>query len=67
MERSSQYTSFISRKQPANAGSEHKQFTENAPLELRQRHMHIQNAFLFSTLKVKSKMANIVGDVTGLQ
>ena len=30
VERSTQYTSFSSRKQPANAGSERKQFTENA-------------------------------------
>ena len=30
MERSTQYTSVSSRKQPANADSERKQFTENA-------------------------------------
>ena len=31
---STQYTSFSSRKQPANAGSERKQFTENASVAL---------------------------------
>ena len=36
MERSSQYTSFSSRKQSANAGSERKQFTENAPVALQE-------------------------------
>ena len=30
VERSNQYTSFSSRKQPAHAGNERKQFTENA-------------------------------------
>ena len=34
MERSTQYTSFSSRKQPANAGSERKQSTENASVAL---------------------------------
>ena len=36
MERSSQYTSFSSEKQPANARSERKQFTENASVALQQ-------------------------------
>ena len=36
MERSTQYTSFSSRKQPANAGTERKQFTENASVALQQ-------------------------------
>ena len=35
-ERSIQYTSFNSRKQPANAGTERKQFTENASVALQQ-------------------------------
>ena len=35
-ERSSQYTSFSSKKQPANARSERKQFTENASVALQQ-------------------------------
>ena len=34
VERSTQYTSFSSRKQPANAGTERKQFTENASVAL---------------------------------
>ena len=36
MERSTQYTSFSPRIQPANAGSERKQFTENASVALQQ-------------------------------
>ena len=36
VERSAQYTSFRSRKQPANAGTERKQFTENASVALQQ-------------------------------
>ena len=36
VERSAQYTSFSSRKQPANAGTERKQFTENASVALQQ-------------------------------
>ena len=36
VERGTQYTSFSSRKRPANAGSERKQFTENASLALQQ-------------------------------
>lgn len=36
VERSTQYTSFSSRKQPANAGTERKQFTENASVALQQ-------------------------------
>ena len=36
VERSAQYTSFSSRKQPANAGTERKQFTENASVPLQQ-------------------------------
>ena len=36
VERSTQYTSFSSREQPANAGSERKQFTENASVALQQ-------------------------------
>ena len=36
VERSSQYLSFSSRKQPANAGNERKQFTENASVALQQ-------------------------------
>ena len=36
VERSIQYTSFSSRKQPENAGTERKQFTENASVELQQ-------------------------------
>ena len=36
VERSTQYTSFSSRKQPANAGIEGKQFTENASVALQQ-------------------------------
>ena len=35
-ERSTKYTSFSSRKQPANAGNERKQFTENASEALQQ-------------------------------
>ena len=35
-ERSTKYTSFSSRKQPANAGNERKQFTENASVALQQ-------------------------------
>ena len=43
VERSTQYTSFSSRKQPANAGTERKQFTENASVALQQpilKHAH---------------------------
>ena len=36
VERSTQYTSLSSRKQPANAGTERKQFTENASVALQQ-------------------------------
>ena len=36
VESSTQYTSFSSRKQPANAGTERKQFTENASVALQQ-------------------------------
>ena len=36
VERNTQYTSFSSRKQPTNAGSERKQFTENASVPLQQ-------------------------------
>ena len=36
VERSTQYTSFSSTKQPANAGMERKQFTENASVALQQ-------------------------------
>ena len=36
VERSTQYTSFSSRKQPANTGTERKQFTENASVALQQ-------------------------------
>ena len=36
VERSTHYTSFSSRKQPANAGTERKQFTENASVALQQ-------------------------------
>ena len=36
VERSTQYTSFSSRKQPANAGSERKQFTENDSKAIQQ-------------------------------
>ena len=36
VERSTQHTSFSSRKQPANAGTERKQFTENASVALQQ-------------------------------
>ena len=36
VERNTQYTSFSSRKQPANAGTERKQFTENASVALQQ-------------------------------
>ena len=36
VERSAQYTSFSSRKQPANASTERKQFTENASVALQQ-------------------------------
>ena len=36
VERSIQYTSFSSRKQPENAGTERKQFTENASVALQQ-------------------------------
>ena len=36
VERSTQYTSFSSRKQPENAGTERKQFTENASVALQQ-------------------------------
>ena len=36
VERNTQYTSFSSRKQPANTGSERKQFTENASVTLQQ-------------------------------
>ena len=36
VERSTQYTSFSSRKQPANAGTERKQFTENASVAPQQ-------------------------------
>ena len=36
VERSTQYTSFSSRKQPANAGTERKQFKENASVALQQ-------------------------------
>ena len=43
VERSTQYTSFSSRKKPANAGTERKQFTENASVALQQpilKHAH---------------------------
>ena len=36
VESSTQYTSFSSRKKPANAGTERKQFTENASVALQQ-------------------------------
>ena len=36
VEHNTQYTSFSSRKQPANTGSERKQFTENASVALQQ-------------------------------
>ena len=36
VERSTQYTSLSSRKQPENAGTERKQFTENASVALQQ-------------------------------
>ena len=36
VERNTKYTSFSSRKQPANTGSEGKQFTENASVALQQ-------------------------------
>ena len=36
VERSTQYTSFSSRKQPANAGTERKQFTANASVAPQQ-------------------------------
>ena len=36
VERNTQYTSFSSRKQPANAGSERKQFAENASVAHQQ-------------------------------
>ena len=36
VERSIQYTSFSSRKQPENAGTERKQFTESASVALQQ-------------------------------
>ena len=36
VESSTQYTSFSSRKQPANSGSEHKQFAEKASVALQQ-------------------------------
>ena len=36
VERSTQYTSLSSRKQPANAGTERKQFTESASVALQQ-------------------------------
>ena len=36
VERSIQYTSFSSRKQPSNAGTERKQFTETASVALQQ-------------------------------
>ena len=36
VERNTQYTSFSSRKQPANTGSERKQFTENAFVALQR-------------------------------
>ena len=36
VERSTQYTSFSSRKQPANAGTERKQFTEDVSVALQQ-------------------------------
>ena len=36
MERNTQYTSFNSRKQPANAGSERKQLTENVSVALQR-------------------------------
>ena len=36
VEHSAQYTSFSSRKQPANAGTERKQFTEVASVALQQ-------------------------------
>ena len=43
VERSTQYKSLSSRKQPANAGTERKQFTENASMALQQpilTHVH---------------------------
>ena len=36
VKRSTQYTSFSSRKQHANAGSERKQFTENGSVALQR-------------------------------
>ena len=36
VQRSSKYTSFSSKKQPANARSERKQFTENTSVALQQ-------------------------------
>ena len=51
VERSAQYTSFSSRKQPANAGTERKQFTENASVALQQpilTHAHTKCPSIYS-------------------
>ena len=63
VECSSKYTSSSSRKQPANAGSEHKQFTENVSVALQQAiliHAYIQNALLFWNTECKSEATSTV-------
>ena len=62
-ERSTKYTSFSSRKQPANAGNERKQFTENASVALQQTiltHVHSNYALLFWNTECKSEATSTV-------
>ena len=65
MERSTQYTSFSSRKQPTNAGSERKQFTENAYVALQQTvltHAHTKCPPVFSlTQSMKGSLMRSMG------
>ena len=65
VERSTQYTSVSSRKQPANADSECKQFTENASVVLQQTvltHAHTKCPPVFSlTQSMKGSLMRSMG------
>ena len=57
MERTTQYTSFSSRKQPANAGTERNQFTENASVALQQSiltHAHTKSPAVRAKMSAKA-------------
>ena len=66
VERSAQYTSFRSRKQPANAGTERKQFTENASVALQQpilTHAHTKCPPVADTTILELKILSSLKDV----